>query len=365
MAEKVLVTGACGSIGPFVIKELLDAGYEVCATDLPSADHSKIKELDCEVREADLLDLDQAKEAMRGVDAVIHTAARMNLYMTRPEYELANYHVTVTTCEAAAASGIKRFIHYSTGDAYGPPRYSPIDEGHPFNPVGLYGVTKTFGEQAAWRCHRDRGLPISVIRPSVVYGPACAYVMGTLLGLPLLIKDMGIEELRIPSHGFKGNLVHVEDVAAASVFLVGKEEAIGEAYNVADDTTLTFGELLEVMLNSVGVRCQKVLPVPASLISVVVRAGSHLPRAFFTQCTRLLQKRWDTVVCKHSLKPLLQPRLDPGITTFGRGDYIFDTSKLKALGYQVRYPDFKEGWRESVRWYVENEWIPPYEPIDA
>ena len=365
MADKVLVTGACGSIGPFVVEELIRNGYEVRATDLPEADYRKIKEFGCEVQPADLLDLDQALEVMQGVDVVIHTAARMNLFMTRPEYELANYQVTVTTCEAAATTGVRRFIHYSTGDVYGPPRYSPVDEGHHCNPVGPYGVTKTFGEQAAMRYYRDRGLPVSVIRPSAVYGPACAYVMGMFLALPVLVSKTGVKELIIPREGFKVNLVHVEDVAAASVFLIEKEEAIGEAYNVADDTTLAFGDLLEVLMNSVGVRCRKVLPLPGPLISLFMRAGSHLPRAFFTRASGFLTKRWDAVVCRYNLVPMLRPRIDPGITTFGRADYIFDNTKLKSLGYQLRFPDFKEGWRQSVRWYVENEWIPPCEPIDT
>lgn len=189
--------------------------------------------------------------------------------------------------------------------------------------------------------------------------------MGMLLGLPVLISEMGVEELRVPREGFKANLVHVEDVAAASVFLIEKEQAIGEAYNVADDTTLPLGDLLEILMNSVGVRCRKVLPVPAQLISLLMRGGSHLPRALFSRATGVLTRRWDNVVCTHNLVPMLRPRLDPGITTFGRADYVFDNAKLKALGYRLRFPDLKEGWRQSVRWYVENEWIPPCEPIET
>lgn len=365
MAERVLVTGACGSIGPFVVDELVRGGYEVCATDLHGADFSRVEGSGCEVRPADLLDPGEALGVMRGADCVIHTAARMNFYMTRPEYMLANYHVTVNTCEAALAAGVRRFIHYSTGDVYGPPLYSPVDEAHPFNPVGLYGVTKTFGEQAAMRCHSEHGLPVSVIRPSAVYGPACAYVMGMLLGLPALISEAGVRELKIPREGFRANLVHVEDVAAASVFLLSQEEAAGEAYNVADDTVLCLGDLLELLMNSVGVRCRKVLPVSASLVSLFMRAGSHLPRSFFERVTGQLVKSWDRVVCRHKLVPAMQPRLDIGVTTFGRGDYVFDNSSLKALGYTFRHPDFKEGWKSSVRWYVENAWIPPFEPVDG
>jgi nucleoside-diphosphate-sugar epimerase len=365
MAERVLVTGACGSIGPFVVRELKRKGYEVVATDLPEADKRKLKELDCEVRNADLLSIDQAASVMRDIDVVVHTAARMNFFMTRPEFELANHQVTVNTCEAAANSGVRRFIHYSTADVYGTPKYTPIDEGHPYGPVGLYGVTKTLGEQAVWRCHRDRGLPISIVRPSAVYGPDNATVMGILLEMPVLIRGMGIDKLWVPRAGFKANIVHVEDVAAASVFLIDKDEAIGEAYNVADDTVLCLGDLIEVLLNSVGVRCEKVLPVPTTLMAIAARAGSHVPRAFFTLINGFLQKRWDSDVFEYNLRPMLRPRFEPGITEFGRGDYVFDISKLKSLGYQLRHPDLKKGWNESVRWYVEQEWIPPYEPIDT
>ncbi len=362
MAETALLTGACGSIGPFVLEELGRCGYEVRATDLPEADFSRLKGYACEVRPADLLRADQAAEVMRGVDVVVHTAARMNFYMTRPEYELANYQVTVNACEAAAAEGVRRFVHYSTGDVYGTPRYSPVDEGHPFAPVSLYGLTKALGEQAAVRCRRRTGLPLTVIRPSAVYGPSNAYVMGVLLALPVLIREAGVKTLPVPRGGFRANLVHAEDVAAASVFLLGKEEAVGGAYNVADDSVLAFGDILEVLLGSVGVRCAKVLPLPPWLSSLVVRAASRLPGAFFTRLNGYLRHRWDLLVCRYDLAPLMVPRFDPGFTEFGRGDYVFDNTALKSLGYRLRHPDFREGWARSVRWFAEQGWIPPLEP---
>jgi hypothetical protein len=62
---------------------------------------------------------------------------------------------------------------------------------------------------------------------------------------------------------------------------------------------------------------------------------------------------------EHSLVPMLKPRFDPGFTAFGRGDYDFDNSKIKALGYELRHPVFKDGWNESVRWFEDHGWIPP------
>lgn len=363
MAEKVLVTGACGFIGPFIVEELLRKGYEVRATDLPGSDYCNVEGLGCDIRSADLLRMSEASEVMDGVDMVIHTAARMNYYLSRPEYELANYNVTVNACEAALAAGVKRFVHFSTCDTYGPPMYSPVDEDHPQRPINLYSITKLFGEQAAFRYHRQRGLPLSIIRPTTVYGPKCVYVMGLFLALPVMVKELGVKVVAVPRKGFLGNLVHIDDIAGATVFVMETEAAIGHAYNVSDDSSMPAGELIETILNSIGVEARRILPVSDRLVSMASRLASHLPQIFFTKVTEFLQASWDRVVMAHGLVPMLKPRFDPGFTAFGRGDYDFSNAKLKALGYQLKYPVFREGWFETVRWFMENEWIPTYDQI--
>ncbi len=363
MPERVLVTGSCGFVGPYLIEELLEKGYEVRAVDLPDADHSHVEKLDCEIAKADLLCVEDALEIMKGVDAIIHTAARMNYYMTRPEFELANYHLTVAVCEAALRSGARKFVHFSTCDTYGPPHYTPVDENHPQKPINLYAKTKLMGEQAAFRYHKNFGLPLTVIRPTTIYGPRCVYVMGLFLVLPVLLREKGLRKVPVPRNGFTANLVHARDVAGAAVFLMEKDEAIGEAYNISDDSKMESGELIEILLAAVGIESRRVLPVPNSLVATAARVGSHLPRAFFFRITDLLQRRWDEVVLRHQLVPALKPRFDPGFMSFGRGNYDFDNAKIKRLGYKLRYPDFKSGWNEMVRWYMENEWIPKYESL--
>jgi nucleoside-diphosphate-sugar epimerase len=360
LADTVLVTGACGFIGPYIIEELLRKGYSVRATDLPGADYCDVEGLGCDVAHADLLRIDEAMAAMDGVDMVINTAARMNYYLTRPEYELANYHVTVTACEAALAAGVKRFVHFSTCDTYGPPERTPVDESHPQHPINLYSITKLLGEQAALRYHARRGLPVSVIRPTTVYGPRCVYVMGLFLAIPVMLRELGLRKVLLPRDGFLGNLVHAEDIAGATVFVMEKDEAIGEAYNVSDDSSMPAGELIEAVIAPLGMEARRVLPVSDTLVSLASRLGSHLPRAVFSRVNDLLQRRWDRVVFDHRLVPMIKPRFDPGFTSFGRGDYDFDNSKVKALGYELRHPDFRLGWEQTVRWYMDNEWIPRY-----
>lgn len=358
MPDTVLVTGACGFIAPYIIAELLGKGYSVRATDLAEADFCDVEGMACEVATADLLAPSEAAAAMDGVDMVIHTAARMNYFMDRASFELANYHVTVNTCAAALEAGVKRFVHFSTCDTYGPPLYGPVDEDHPQNPLNLYAVTKLFGERAALRFYRERGLPVSVIRPTAVYGPRCVYIMGLFLALPVMVRELGLPFVLLPKKGFLGNMVHVEDIAGAAVFVMEQEAAIGEAYNVSDDTTMCAGELMETILDSVGVPSKRVLPFPDRLVSLLARLGSRLPKFFFAAVTDHLQREWDKVVIRHDLVPMLRPRFDPGFTAFARGDYDFDNAKVKALGYELRRPDFAEGWNASVRWYEEQGWIP-------
>ncbi len=363
MAYKVLVTGSCGFVGPYVIEELLEKGYEVRAVDLPDADHAHVERLDCEIVEADLLCIDSALKSTKGVDAIIHTAARMNYYMTRPEFELANYHLTATICESALRSGVKKLVHFSTCDTYGPPQYSPVDESHPQKPINLYSKTKLMGEQAVFRYHKNFGLPATVIRPTTIYGPRCVYVMGLFLALPVMLRERGFRKLAVPKDGFTTNLVHARDVAGAAVFLMEKEESLGEAYNISDDSKMESGELIEILLGAVGIESKRVLPVPNSLVSFAAKLASHLPRAFFSKITDFLQRRWDEIVLRRQIVPALKPRFDPGFTSFGRGNYDFDNSKIKKLGYELKYPDFKAGWSETVKWYMENEWIPKYESL--
>lgn len=360
MAETVLVTGACGFLAPYIIRELVDKGYSVKATDLPDADWTLCSSLDCDIEYADLLHLDQALRVMDGADMVIHTAARMNYYLDRASFELANYNVAVNACEAALRLGVKRFVHFSTCDTYGPPRYAPVDEDHPQRPINLYAITKLYGEQAAFRYHRDRGLPLSVIRPTTVYGPGCVYVMGLFLALPVMVRELGLRKVALPRKGFLGNLVHAQDIAGATVHVMRSDEALGKAFNVSDDTPMCAGELIETILGSVGVDGFRVLPVPDALVSLGSRIGAHLPHVFFTKLTEFLQRRWDRVVFAHDLVPMLKPRFDPGFMAFGREDYSFDNSRLKSLGYRLRHPDFKTGWNETVRWYAEQGWIPDY-----
>ena len=69
---------------------------------------------------------------------------------------------------------------------------------------------------------------------------------------------------------------------------------------------------------------------------------------------------WRLVVLRHGLKPALRVRLDREALSLLYDDLVVDASKLRALGWLPRYPRFAEGWRQVLRWYQAERWVPRY-----
>jgi hypothetical protein len=66
------------------------------------------------------------------------------------------------------------------------------------------------------------------------------------------------------------------------------------------------------------------------------------------------------VVLRHGLKPALRPRLDREAVTLLSDDLVLDTGRLGALGFACRFPRFAEGFRDVLRWYQAERWVPRY-----
>jgi nucleoside-diphosphate-sugar epimerase len=109
-AKKVLVTGSTGFLGGYVLKELVDKGYEVRATDLPRADFSTAESLGVEKTTSDLLDYDSLLRTVKGVDAVIHLGGIFDIGGDRKLLFDVNVKGTETICRAALNRGVERLV---------------------------------------------------------------------------------------------------------------------------------------------------------------------------------------------------------------------------------------------------------------
>ncbi len=364
---KVLITGAGGFLGKHLVEEFLKQGFDVRATDLPSSDLSFVKLGGGEIVHADLLDPPSLEKAVEGVDFVVHNAAAFNLALPKKVLYAINVTGTENICAAVIKAGIKHFIQISTADAYGPCKTIPAKEDHPFKPANRYALTKAQAEDVVVRYGKEHGLNYSIIRPSVIYGPGSIYIAQALFPVPAILRFLGIKSIPflIIKGGFGLNLSHAEDIAGAAAFMTGKPEAFSQAYNVCDTESITTGELLELLFSTYKIRIKRPLPQWKCLIALIGYIGLILPSFLTAGIYNWLQNRvWKKIAAKYNLRiNKYRPNFDKGLFSYFIGHHVYDTSKIKQLGYKLRYHSYGEELPNIIKWYIERKYLPPI-PID-
>jgi len=143
--KKILVTGGAGYIGSHVVKALRDAKKEPVVFDNLSTGLRGNLLPGIPFVLGDTLSSEQLKHSMSGVNSIIHMAAHKAAgeSMTDPgKYAINNLTGTINLLNAAAEAKIKFFVFSSSASVYGKPKYLPMDEEHPTEPLNFYGYTK-------------------------------------------------------------------------------------------------------------------------------------------------------------------------------------------------------------------------------
>jgi len=240
---RVVVTGGAGSLGRFVVDELIHPtgggpGHQVTVfgrtgSDFPSGvGPDGVRHVRGDVR-----DLGQVYGALHGADAVIHLAAIRRPGITPDEVVFGtNVMGTFNVHEAAWRLGIRRVISTSSEAALGweyavhpaVPDYLPIDEDHPARPQDPYGLSKVAGEAIA-RSYAARGLEAIVLRPPWVV-------------LPDAMANLRASGGRATSRSLLASYVDVRDLAEAYRLALeapaGRVAGCPVLFVVADDSAL-------------------------------------------------------------------------------------------------------------------------------
>src|SRR3954452_66019 len=202
---RILVTGSSGHLGEALCRILAaDDGVETIGLDLLPSAHTTIV--------GSVADRDTVREAMRGVDAVLHAATLHKPHVgshSRQEFVDTNVTGTLTLLEAAVAANVSRFVYTSTTSAFG--RALTPEQGAPANwitedvvpvPRNIYGVTKVAAENVCELVHRDHGLPILILRTSRFFPEAddrddvrTAYADANLKVNELLYRRADLEDV--------------------------------------------------------------------------------------------------------------------------------------------------------------------------
>jgi nucleoside-diphosphate-sugar epimerase len=249
---RVLVTGAAGFIGRWVVGELLAQDHEVVPIDnLVAGDVAALDEFVgrpglLPFEEGDVRDAAACRRWMRGVDAVAHLAASISVQesIDDPATTFENDVTgTFNVLEAARETG-SRVLFMSTCMVYDRAGPEGIAERHPTKPASPYAASKLSGEALTLSYHHAYGLPTTVVRPFNTYGPFQRSVgEGGVVAIFTRRSLLG-QDLRIFGDGTQTrDLLYVEDCARFVVAALSADQAVGRVLNAGTGRDVSVNDL--------------------------------------------------------------------------------------------------------------------------
>ncbi|WAB99438.1 SDR family oxidoreductase [Pseudomonas putida] len=273
--QTILVTGASGFVGSALCHRLASIGvYGPRAAlrragtgpaDIPA------------VNVGDLAATTDWAEALAGVDAVVHAAARVHVMKETAADSLAafrrvNVEGTLNLARQAAAAGVRRFVFISSvkvnGEASIPGQ--PLRADDAAMPLDAYGISKHEAEQGLCQVAVATGMEIVIIRPVLVYGPGVKANFHSMMrwvqrGVPL---PLGAVDNR-------RSLVSVQNLVDLVVTCIDHPQARNQTFMASDGEDVSLSELLRALGRALG-RPARLLPVPPALLqSAANLVGRH------------------------------------------------------------------------------------------
>ena len=259
---RVLVTGATGFVGGAVVSALTERGHIVRAclrgpVVCGAQEQAIIGDIGPET---------EWQDALAGIDAVVHLAARVHVMhetVVDPlsAFRRVNVEGTRALAEAAAKAGVKRLVFLSSikvnGEATGPRAFDAKD---PIAPKDPYGVSKAEAESALHEIAARTSMEVVIMRPPLVYGPG---VRANFLRMMTWL-DRGVP-LPFGAVDNRRSLVFLGNLADALVSCVEHPEAANQTFLVSDSEDLSTSSLLRRLGQAMG-RPARLFFMPPSLM---------------------------------------------------------------------------------------------------
>lgn len=246
--EKALVTGATGFIGQYLVKHLLNQGYQVR---LLLRDQSK-RELfpsEVEVYVGDLRDAASLNTLCVGIDVVFHLAgyahAKAHPDFARLHHEL-NFKGTQYLLDAALFAKVKKFVYFSTVKAIADDS-KIVDETCQSYPQSPYGLAKRAAEDILLKAGNQHKINVSILRPALVYGP---HFKGNLASMLHAIAKGRF--LPLPEVKQYRSMVSVDDICRAAIMAAENPLANGKIYFVTDNVSYSTRDIYQLMMGALG-----------------------------------------------------------------------------------------------------------------
>lgn len=341
--SKILITGASGFIGSFIVEEALKRGMEVWAAIRRSTSKEYLQDERIHFIELDFSSEKQLKEqlASHSFDYVVHAAGATKC-LNKADFYRVNTEGTKNLVRAimAVKMPMKRFIFVSSLSIYGPVReqqpYEEIQETDTPCPNTAYGQSKLLAEEFLDSINPadkegETGeclFPYIILRPTGVYGPR--------------EKDYFLMAKSVKQHidfgaGFKRQdltFVYVDDVVNA-VFLAMDRGMSGRKYFLTDGQVYRSSDFSNLIRKSLGNPWMLRVKAPIWVLRVVTWIGEYVGRATH-KITALNNDKYN-IMRQRNWRCNIEPTMDE-------------------LGYHPQ-TTLQDGVEKTIKWYLENKWL--------
>jgi len=324
-----VVTGATGFLGSALVTELVKRQQSVR---ILARDEKRARQQFGEaitIIPGDITDAVQVQLVVDGATTIYHLAGRL-YHPSIPAELYRQTHVEGTRLLLKACRGqtqLRRIVHVSTTGVHGVTGEVPAAEDGPFAPTNPYEATKLEGECLALKAFQEQGLPVTVVRPGLVYGPGDLHLLGFFISIKkgLFRVIDGGKALLHP--------VYIDDLVAALLLCAGRPEAVGRSYNIAGEHHVTVRELATAIAHALD-RELLAGSIPLWLANLASDIFAFMPGM------------------KGEHAPLTRSRVK-----FLTNSRIYDISRAKSeLGYSPKV-GLEDGMKLTAAWYYKHGYL--------
>ena len=323
---RVLITGATGFLGKYIIEEFAKHNCKIIAFGR-NADIGKSLE-NCTFVQGDFTNYREINNATKGVDVVIHAGALCTVWGNWQDFYNTNVLGTKNVLNACLENSIKKFVFVSSSSVYSCPhdrlniKENEVDE---TNDLNFYIKTKIMAEKLINDYRKKHGISCSIIRPHGIFG------IGDVSIMPRLLKVN--KKIGIPLFNKGNNLIDIvcAENIAYSLWLAANSEKSG-TYNITNGEITTYKELVGRIFSGLGMEAK--------------HFNMNFKVAYFI--AGVIEKIYK--ILKFKSEPILTRYT---LTTVGVSE-TFDLSKAKEeLGYESQ-KTLQEGILAYAKWWKEN-----------
>ncbi|WAM33094.1 SDR family oxidoreductase [Caldicellulosiruptor morganii] len=250
----VLVTGGAGFIGSHIVDRLIERGYDVVVVDNLISGNARNINPKAKFYKRDIRDdLEDIFKENR-IEFCIHQAAQVSVSKSMEDPLLdcsVNILGTVNLLNYCRKYSVKKFVYASSAAVYGEPKYLPVDEKHPEDPLSFYGISKLSAEKYIERFAESCGFEYVIFRYSNVYGPRQdPFGEGGVVAI-FCERMQNAKDVTIFGDGNQTrDFIYVEDVAEANCLVL--ENSVSGIFNLSTNTRTSVNDLFEMISSLTG-----------------------------------------------------------------------------------------------------------------